>query len=387
VPKIKTAFIPTEVAGVNFYRMWQPAEALKKYGYPTAVLWYSSKEMDRRNSWELGMTDKQYELKIIKDVEMACIWADVIVFMALHAEHSLDLFRALKKRHHNKKFVMDIDDNVLSIPEYNAAYDHYNHGKAMSLIAVEQMKLSDALFVSTPELGRAYSKFNPNVHVVENLIDTALWRASSPPRHRALNIGWVGGGTHGEDLAIAKPAILNILRDYPKAKFTCLHGAPKFFKHKDGCRMADRSMEYPPCIECGGHDRLIWTHEFKTIKKYPRWVNSHEFNIGIAPLVDNDFNRGKSNLRWLEYSAMGIPTVASRVGHFAETLKDGENVLLAENEEQFEIALRRLLDDPELRDSIGKNAKREVMENWSPGKSASKYIRALESVLAVTNAV
>ena len=72
MPKIKTAFIPTEVAGVNFYRMWQPAEALKKYGYPTAVLWYSSKEMDRKNSWELGMMDPDHELKIIKDIEMAC---------------------------------------------------------------------------------------------------------------------------------------------------------------------------------------------------------------------------------------------------------------------------------------------------------------------------
>jgi Glycosyltransferase len=365
--------------------MWQPAEALKKYGYQTAVLWYSSKEMDRRNSWELGMMDQQYEMKIVKDIEMACLWADVIVFMALHAEHSFELFKALKKRHHNKKFVMELDDNVLSIPEYNAAYDHYNHGKTLSLVAVEQMKISDALFVSTPELAKNYAQFNRNVYVVENVIDTALWRTSHPPRRRALNIGWVGGGTHGEDLAISKDPILNVLRDYPKANFICLHGAPKFFKHKDGCRFLDRSMEHPPCIECGGHDRLIWTHEFKTIKKYPKWVNGYDLHVGIAPLVDNDFNRGKSNLRWLEYSAMGIPTVASKVGHFAETIKDGETGLLAETEEQFENALRRLLDDPDLRDSIGKNARREVMENWSPRNMASKYIRALESVLAVTN--
>jgi O-antigen biosynthesis protein len=386
VPKIKTAFIPTEVAGVNFYRMWQPSEALKRYGYPTAVLWYSSKEMDRRNSWELGMADPQYEMKIVKDIEMACQWADAVVFMALHAEHSFDLFRALKKRHHTKKFVMELDDNVLSIPEYNAAYDHYNHGKGLSLIAVEQMKASDALFVSTPELKRAYSQFNRNIYVLENVIDTTLWRPSIPPRHR-VNIGWVGGGTHGEDLNIVRAPIANILRDYPNVNFVCMHGAPKSFKHKEGCRHYDRSLEHPPCIECGSPDRIIWTHKFKDIKKYPKWVSSAQFHIGIAPLVDNDFNRGKSNLRWLEYSAQGIPTVASNVGHFAETLRDGETGLLAETSEQFENALRRLLDDPELRGSIGKNARREVMENWSPRSTASKYIRALESVLAVTNKV
>jgi len=382
--RLKISFIPTEVSGVNFYRCWQPAEALRAKGYDVAVLWYSSR-MFIRDNWELGLMDDNYAPKIIKDIEMACFWADVVVWMAVHNELSWALWQNMRLKYPNKKFIMEIDDNLLSIPSYNAAFEVYNHGNPMTQFAVEQMRKSDALVVSTPGLKEIYSEFADKVYIIENVIDARIWPEANKPK-RTINIGWVGGATHTEDLETVKDVIFQILAKHKNVNFVCLHGVPHFFKHLSHCRANNRPLETPPCIECGGHPQIEWSPEFASIKKYPKWVGGFKFHIGIAPLVDNNFNRGKSNLRWLEYSALGIPTVASNVGHFKETLRDGETGFLVNSENEWFNALERLLDDPGLRDNIGKNARREVMKNWCPKRTAEKYLSVFEEIHARSNA-
>lgn len=376
----KVAFIPTEVSGVNFYRVWQPAEALRALGHPVAVLWYQSNKFLRDN-WEMDLAAPAYYDKITGDIEKACQWADVVVWMAIHTPQSMALWRQMRLRYPYKPFVMEMDDNLLSVPDYNPGSEVYNHGNDLTIYAVEQARKSDALVVSTPNLKEVYSAYNDNIHVVENVIDSALWRGNTSPARHRVNIGWVGGGTHGKDLEIVKDVIFETLAKHKNVRFFCLHGTPRFFKHKPGCAQFDRPLNEPPCLECNGYPGIEWTHDFKAIKDYPKWVTGHKFDIGIAPLVDNAFNRGKSNLRWLEYSVQGIPTVASNVGHFKETLRHGETGFLVNTEEEWLHALDRLLDDSALRNNIGKNARREVLTNWSPKSLGRKYKTVIREIV------
>jgi glycosyltransferase involved in cell wall biosynthesis len=384
---MKVAFIPTNVSGVMFYRCWQPAEALRRLGIKVAVLWYQ-KNMFLLHPWEEDVY-KEYagaaNFNIMRDVDMACEDSDVIVWMGLHTPRSLQLFLESKARYPRKKFVTEIDDYIFSIPHAELS-DAYAPGAILSDVFAEQIKRSDAIIVSTPALADFYGEFNKNVHVVENMIDLSLWRKvnTQHPRQR-VNIGWVGGATHDEDLRMIKDVILGMVEDRLDVEFTFLHGVPSFLKHKPGCRLMGERLERPPCYLCKGLDRVRWTHDFKSMDHYPKWVHSYKFDIGIAPLLENNFNQAKSNLRWLEYSAMGIPTVASPLSHFRKSIRHGETGFIACDDKEWRGCLDALVDDIEVRRYLGEKARKEIEGNWNTSLLGERYKETLEKIIHESN--
>lgn len=128
---------------------------------------------------------------------------------------------------------------------------------------------------------------------------------------------------------------------------------------------------------------------------YLPWVTEVErlgdilkhFDIGIAPLEDTVFNSSKSNIKYLEYSAMGIPTVASKVTPYADTIVNGETGFLIKTKGSVYLdwvkALSRLVESNELRESIGKKANSFVRENFNMEKNADlwkdAYLKVLEN--------
>jgi glycosyltransferase involved in cell wall biosynthesis len=381
--RLKVAFIVTEVAGVSFYRVAQPARYLESQRHTVKVLGYS-KDAFIRPEWE-NLDGVRYGDIVRGDIFHACRWADVVVWMALHTSESFNLFAELRRKFANKPFVTEFDDIVFSIPAHNIASTVYYPGSPLTAISYSQIKLSDALIVSTPGLKEQLSEYNSDIHVVENAINLPLWRKSHPsPGRRRVTIGWVGGGTHTEDLATVKDVIFEVLAKNKNVVFRCVHGCPEFFKHKTDCPWLNtndpRYDKARVCPRCGGIDRIEWTHDFYSIEKYPKWVNRQKFDIGIAPLEDNNFNRAKSNLRWLEYSALGIPTVASNIGHFKETVRHGETGFLVNDSNEWISALEKLIQDEDLRRSIGKAAQEEVKKFWSPQCLGRKFKQTLRGI-------
>ena len=76
-------------------------------------------------------------------------------------------------------------------------------------------------------------------------------------------------------------------------------------------------------------------------------------DIGLMPLPDAPFTRGKCAMKALQYMALGIPAVCSPVGVNSDIIHDGENGFLASSEEEWVQVLARLLDDAKLRAEIG----------------------------------
>jgi len=353
-----------------FYRVWQNAEAMRKLGADVAVLWYQS-NMFMSHPWEEDL-DKDGYSQVRRDIEGACKMADVVVWMKLHTQQSLGLFAELKQKY-EKPFLTEIDDYVFTIPQTNIASTVYGPGQPLTQMFVEQMKMSDGLICSTPCLAELYKRFNDDIMVVENSIDLSLWDFAAPRRksHR-VNIGWAGGGTHVEDLDIIKEPIFEVLNKYKNVHFTIWAG--------------ETPWGYPGWMK--DHERIHRIYKAKTIKAYPKAFRKAGFDIGIAPLVDNNFNRGKSNLRWLEYSASGIPTVASDVMHFSQSIKHGFNGFLCESKEDWVNCLSNLVESDNLRQTIGLNAKNTVKAEWNPQKMGSKYLHYLkEKVYAFTNEI
>ena len=384
---MNTLFVCTEVGGVNWFRAKMPHDALlasKKRGEDFAIIHYDPELIVRKN-WEFDLyTDKAWSVRA--DISQAVGWADVVVWMGLHAPASLDLFKWCRLRYQHVKHIMEIADYLLSSSKSNpTAGEVYRYGGELAKIGLEQMRMSDGLIVTTPTLADLYKPYAQKIFVVENVMDLKLWPKRK--KNKRLTVGWIGAGSHDDDLGLLRNVVPALLAKYKDIEFTIVHGAPEFFKHKPDCEylLNPRHPLYKKmkrCPKCKGIERLNWTHDFKTIDKYPKWAASFGFDIGLAPLVDLNFTRGKSNLRWLEYSAMGIPTIASPLNHFRESIRDGETgVIVKDNSEASWMAeIERLILNPDLRVEIGNNARAEIKKNWSPRVMAQKYREAIEGI-------
>jgi glycosyltransferase involved in cell wall biosynthesis len=101
-----------------------------------------------------------------------------------------------------------------------------------------------------------------------------------------------------------------------------------------------------------------------------------------VPLTDDEFNKGKSNLKWLENSARKIPTVASSVESYKVSIKHGETGFLANNQDEWVEHLSHLIENKTLRTRIGQQAYDEVKKNYNIETQVYKWANAYREVLA-----
>jgi glycosyltransferase involved in cell wall biosynthesis len=104
------------------------------------------------------------------------------------------------------------------------------------------------------------------------------------------------------------------------------------------------------------------------------------FDIGIMPLPDNEWTRGKGGYKLLQYMAVGIPCIASPVGINMELIRDGENGFLAATEDQWYEKISLLTRDQELRKKMGMRGRDFVVKNYSFEVAAPKLISALRQL-------
>jgi glycosyltransferase involved in cell wall biosynthesis len=102
-----------------------------------------------------------------------------------------------------------------------------------------------------------------------------------------------------------------------------------------------------------------------------------ECDIGLAPLPDDPWTRGKCGLKLLLYMSLGLPAVASRVGVHPEILRDGAAGRLAGSAEEFVAAVDALLADGHERRRVGAAARAEVQARYSLDAVAPKLAELL----------
>ncbi|MFH0944087.1 MAG: glycosyltransferase, partial [Planctomycetota bacterium] len=164
-------------------------------------------------------------------------------------------------------------------------------------------------------------------------------------RHRPgdpLVVGWCGSTTHDEDLGVVREAIEYLLR-----------------KHKG--ELEFHFFGYVPDQLAGMEGVYLVRGTTGDLAQYARGVRGSNLHIAIAPLMDHPFNHCKSDLKYLEYSLCCVPGVYSNITPYAGSVRDGVTGLLVENETGAWVeAIERLIDSPDLREEIAKNAYDEV---------------------------
>ena len=113
-----------------------------------------------------------------------------------------------------------------------------------------------------------------------------------------------------------------------------------------------------------------------------RWLSENsDWDIGVIPLLNTEFNKCKSELKYIEFSALGIPVVASDVSAYSETIQNGVNGYLSSNEDEWVDKLSVLIDDPIFRNGIVNNARNDVIENYNLKSRVDQWDNIFKKVL------
>ena len=106
----------------------------------------------------------------------------------------------------------------------------------------------------------------------------------------------------------------------------------------------------------------------------------HKIDVGLYPLSRNKWGLGKGGLKVLQYMSIGIPSVATNYGTAIHIMKNGETGFLVDGKDEWISILKKLINNKELRVRIGKNARDQVVKNYSVEKIQSKYLKVLDSL-------
>ena len=117
------------------------------------------------------------------------------------------------------------------------------------------------------------------------------------------------------------------------------------------------------------------------IQEFNEWICSNWCSdIGIAPLDRNDFNDAKSELKWLEYTAIGIPTIASNFGPYKRAIRHNEDGILVDIPDFWFPALNELVLDAQKREKLVKNATERLHADYDIDKKANNWMEVFDCV-------
>ncbi|SFJ09354.1 Glycosyltransferase involved in cell wall bisynthesis [Kaistella treverensis] len=119
--------------------------------------------------------------------------------------------------------------------------------------------------------------------------------------------------------------------------------------------------------------------------RFVKWSEESEvsslskLDIGIMPIPDSPFERGKCSFKLLQYMACGLPVIASPVGMNTQVVENGVNGLLASSHDEWVAAIRHLADNPLVRKEMGKRGREYVTENFQLEKSFNKLLDVISA--------
>jgi len=278
---------------------------------------------------------------------------DVMVLQEVNGDGWVKLIHDAQER--GIRVIYEINDYLHGIPSLkDHQFSEFYTSQRLSEVQ-ECMEAADAVTVTTKYLKKKYQKFAKRIYVCPNGIDFNRYDLDPPPKldGDGVNIGWAGATGHWEAIApwLVQLAYLMDMRD--EVNFVTI-GQPiaEEFKARFG---DDRALSVP----------------FAAIEQYPAAMTL----IDIAPAGNSRFHRGKSDLRWVEASALGIPVLGSPTLY--PEIENGVTGFVVTNQMRQMEYMMALVESEALRKEIGENARTYVRENRTVQALLPKWERAL----------
>lgn len=309
-------------------------------------------------------------------------WSDVVSARSLLATHTVAIFYRVPGYESILRTIdiarglgvptfWEVDDLIFDLEHYKnnsnlSTIDRKTRQDILKAVPMyrEAMLACDAAIASTRPLANAMLQAGVKaVHIIENALDVdtsrIAERINGMPRKEDGLVRIVygsGSAAHDSDFRAAAPAILNVLKARFHARLTII-GSLKLPVEFD--QVASQVERLPPSDYDTYLQRLSRCH------------------VNIAPLESTIFNDAKSNIKYLEAAILSIPSVCSPSAEYMATINNGVTGFLASSVMEWEEALLRLVDDPSLRQSVGRNAYDHVQQHYTPSIIAVEQVQPL----------
>jgi glycosyltransferase involved in cell wall biosynthesis len=260
----------------------------------------------------------------------------------------------------NRNIIYDFDDLVTAEhPMHKISEKVRKKLKKNEKRFANTCKTARGIIAGNDFLAETASKFNENVSIIPTPVTILPGKVRkttekiSEDEQPELTIGWIGTKSNLFYLDRFGVAWREIHEKYPLVTLTVICNTPY---ESDLLSICNR--EWRP------------EREFADLQS---------FDIGIMPLTNDDWSRGKCGFKLLQYMAAGLPTVSSAIGANLSIVEHGVTGFLAKDEDEWVKYLTKLITDPELRETMGANARAHAERYYSVPVCKDKLVAALNA--------
>jgi glycosyltransferase involved in cell wall biosynthesis len=282
---------------------------------------------------------------------------DVVVLQLVHGDRWLDRIAELQSA--GVVVLYEIDDDLHAVAAEPGHEFARGFGRARLRAHDAAMRACDGLICSTTALAERYAELNERRFVCLNGIDLPRYPYPLPERE-TVTIGWAGGTGHERAVRPWLPAVAAVLEARPHARLRTI-GQP-FGRELAGRFGAERASAVPFC----------------GIDAYPAAMAA--FDIALAPAAPSAFFAAKSDLRFLEAAALGLPVIGDPAVY--PSVVHGETGLHASTPAQAREHMLALVDDAPLRRRLGETARAYVERERAMPVAARQWADALLKMAA-----
>lgn len=255
----------------------------------------------------------------------------------------------------NKRLIFSFDDAIYARDEsVDSLADgwlyRWKYGPSVNWV----IRNSLHVIVGNRFLARYAEKLNSHVSVVPTVVDTDQFRPKDDSTPFPIRIGWMGTHSTSPYLRPLLPVFQELARTYQDKLEFHIYGDAEFPKF-------DRAVIRDYRFDAQGKD-------FRS------------FDIGIMPIPDNEWTRGRCMFKAIQYMAVGIPAVASPVGMVDELIEDGKSGFLAQSPAEWLEKLRLLIENEELRRRIGQEGRKKIVQDFSLQVWAPRFAQLLREI-------
>lgn len=252
------------------------------------------------------------------------------------------------------KIIYDFDDAIWlsNVSESNKELEYLKRPTKIKYL----LHIADCVIAGNPYLADYAKQFNAHVKVIPTTIDTDTYKPCVRFRNKkVVSIGWSGSLTTILHFDFITPILEEIQKKFQDKVEFLVVGA-KSYQHE---RLNIKS--------------IAWTAETEV-------ASLNHFDIGIMPLPDNNWTRGKCGLKALQYMALGIPAVVSDVGVNASIVRNGKDGFVAKSSQEWVAYLSLLIEQPHLRKEMGTKGRQRVEQYYSLHSQSELYLNTINSV-------
>lgn len=340
---------PADETGCGYYRLMWPADVLRQRGHNIEIIYPKKRDGALRAS--LDRFGNVVDVHVPAD-------ANVIVFQRITHKYLVDAINVIRRR--GVSVVIDMDDDLNAIhpanPAFIAMHPTYGVNKEHSWHNAQRAcDVASLVTVSTDALIARYARHGRGA-VLRNCVPR---RYLDVKHSDSTVIGWGGSvHSHPDDLQTVGVGVENVMNETTfrvVGPGDRVQQVLRLNRKPDITGVMDMHTEWPSALS--------------------------QLGIGIAPLADTTFNVAKSWLKILEYSALGVPWVASPRVEYRRLHELGAG-LLADKPRQWTSQLRRLIRDDSLRVELS-HAGRELARNHTIEDNAWRWWEAWKQAYAI----